>query len=93
MDSSYDTGRFAEVSGLDRVSTHTDVAAIVEEMLADLRANPTEWENPSLDRFLDALAASLEALSPLYANRGDQLPDQPTWRMFAEALVMATGYE
>jgi hypothetical protein len=93
MNSPYDTGRFAEVTGLEHVATHTDVVAIVEQMLADLKAHPDEWENGTLERFLDALAASLDALPPLHANRGEDMPDQPTWKTIAEVLVMATGYE
>lgn len=41
----------------------------------------------------DFLVASLEALSHLYANRGEQMPDLPTWKLLTEALVMASGYE
>jgi hypothetical protein len=95
MTSPYDTGRFAEVSDLDlaKVHSHTDVARIVEQMHNDLRAHPDAWENPTLDRFLDALAASLDALVPLHTNRGETLPAQPTWQLLAEVLVMATGYE
>jgi len=50
-------------------------------------------ENHTLDRFLDALAACLDAVPPLHANRGEQLPTQPTWKLLAELLVMASGYE
>jgi len=38
-------------------------------MFDDLRAHPTEWENSTLERFLDALAASFDALPSRYANR------------------------
>ena len=62
-------------------------------MLADLRSHRGEWENPTLDRFLDALAAWLEALPQLYTNRGETLPTQPTWKILAELLVTASGYE
>lgn len=93
MSNPYETGRFAEVSDLDQVTSHTDAARIVDEMLNDLRVHPTEWENSTLANFLEALSASLEALPPLYANRGESFPDQPTWKLFAEALVMASGYE
>jgi hypothetical protein len=89
----YETGRSADVGDLDQVVSHADVARIVEQMLSDLRAEPSAWENPTLDRFLEALAASLDALPNLYTNRGEQLPAQPTWKTFAEALVMASGYE
>lgn len=93
MSNPHETGRFAEVSDLDRVTSHTDVARIVNEMLNDLRAHPTEWENSTLSDFLEALSASLEGLPALYANRGESFPVQPTWKLFVEALVMASGYE
>jgi hypothetical protein len=89
----YDTGRFAEVSGLDQVESHLDVAGIVQQMLTDLREHPNEWENGTLERFLDALAASLEALPAAHTNRGEQTPTQPTWQLIAKTLVKASGYE
>jgi len=89
----YDTGRFAEVGDLDHVSSPDEAAEIVQHMLRDLLAHPDEWENPTLDRFLEALAASLEGISQAYTNRGEQFPQVPTWKVFAEVLVMATGYE
>jgi hypothetical protein len=93
MDSGHETGRFANVGDLNKISNHTDVAQVAERMLTDLRAHPAEWENPTLERFLEALAASLEGLPGLYANRGERFPESPTWKIFAEALVMASGYE
>jgi hypothetical protein len=93
MSSAYDTGRFAEVTALDQVATRTDAAAVIQQMLADLRAHPTAWENHTLDRFLDALASSLRSIDGLYLNRGQQLPDPPTWKLLTEALIMASGYE
>jgi hypothetical protein len=94
MSSPYDTGRFADVSHTDlaQVTSHADVARIIEQMLDDLRAHPDEWENGTLERFLDALAASFEAL-PRHANRGEPTPNEPTWKLVAETLVKASGYE
>lgn len=93
MKGPYDTGRFAEVGDLSQVGSRIDLAQVIQRMLSDLLAHPDEWENSTLDRFLEALAASLGGLPGLYANRGEQLPEPPTWKVFAEALVMATGYE
>jgi len=93
MKGQWDTGRFAEVGGLSRVSSRLEAAEIVQRMLEDLLAHPGEWENTTLDRFLDALAASLESIPGVYAHRGEQFPEEPTWRIFAETLVMASGYE
>ncbi|WP_416903041.1 hypothetical protein [Micromonospora echinospora] len=88
-----ETGRFAQVGGLDQIASRADVARVVREMADDLRRNPSAWENSTLERFLDALSVSLSALPNLYANRGESFPDQPNWKILAEMLVMASGYE
>ncbi|MEU8214462.1 hypothetical protein AB0C47_01660 [Micromonospora taraxaci] len=93
MSNPYGTGRSAEVGELDRIASAVDVARVVEEMLSDLRQHPDQWENSTLERFLDALSASLSALPSLYANEGEGLPEQPSWKLLAEVLVMASGYE
>jgi hypothetical protein len=91
--SSYETGRPADVTDVDQVRSAADAARIVEQMLDDLQRHPTEWENNTLARFLEALSASLDALPSLHAKRGEPMPDQPTWKLLAETLVMASGYE
>ena len=75
------------------VETREDAAETVRAMLSDLRSHPGAWENATLERYLEALAASLTDLDGAYATRGEKLPDQPTWRLVAELLVMASDYE
>jgi hypothetical protein len=91
----YETGRSADVpdEDLQEVESAEDVAHIVERMAADLEAHPTEWENHTLVRFLDALARCLDAQRQLYLNTGRTYPDAASWALFAEALIAATGYE
>jgi hypothetical protein len=91
----YETGRSANVSDDDlaAVRSHDDVARIVDQMADDLQAHPDEWDNATLERFLDALARSLTGLDGLYQNRGETLPSEPSWKLVAEVLVMASGYE
>jgi hypothetical protein len=76
-----------------QVETREDTARMVLQMLSDLRNHPGAWENATLERYLESLAASLTDLDGAYALRGEKLPDQPTWRLVAELLVMATDYE
>jgi hypothetical protein len=80
----YETGRFANVDP-SRVVTKQDVALLVEAMVEDLRRHPDEWENQTLERFLDALGASLAS--------GRDWPEHLGWRLLAEALITASGYE
>jgi hypothetical protein len=87
----YGTGRFAEVGDMGSVTTIADVAEVVRRMLEDLIAHPDEWENPTLERFLDALGASLDGIPQGYANQGKQFPEDPTWEILAAVLVMASA--
>jgi hypothetical protein len=53
----YETGRFTTANP-SRVRTRDELAAFVSSMLEDLEASGrAEWENATLERFLDALAA------------------------------------
>jgi hypothetical protein len=53
---SYETGRFTDVD-LSGVVTRDDFAVFRAAVLADFRsASTSEWENGTLDRFLDAFA-------------------------------------
>jgi len=88
----YETGRPTDVDP-SNVATRGDAVIFVNHVLQDLRAHPDSWENSTLDRFLEALAASLKGVEFAYRNRGEELPPQPTWRLLAELLVMASGYE
>ncbi|MGC5308397.1 DUF7660 family protein [Micromonospora zamorensis] len=91
----YDTGRFADVPDtyFDNIDSPGGVARVVDQMLADLQANPDAWENYTLERFLDALSRVLDSTPQYYANRGEPMPDQPTWEELAQTLLGATGYE
>ncbi|GLY18891.1 hypothetical protein LWF15_19070 [Kineosporia rhizophila] len=82
-----ETGRSAAVSPeqTSAVRSMADLARVVRQMHDDLvGSGEQEWENPTLEGFLEALAAVAE----------DRVsPDAPTWAHLAELLVAATGYE
>jgi hypothetical protein len=77
----------------ESVNSKSDVVQFVEELRADLAENPNEWENPTLDRFLDAMAAWVKASDNYYRNTGRPVPDNVSWRFFAEVLAVARIYE
>jgi hypothetical protein len=90
----WETGRSAEVGDLlDQVQDHRDLARIVEAMRADLLAHPNEWENHTLEHYLDGLAALADSLDSLLTNREEDMPKQPSWTLIAELLTGASGYE
>jgi hypothetical protein len=88
----FETGRPALVDATT-VDTRDDAIGVVMAMLNDLRKNPDAWQNASLPDFLESFAAAMEDLDQVYAERGEVLPDQPSWRLVAELLVAASGHE
>lgn len=85
----YETGRPTDANA-SLVKTRDDFAAFVTDVLADFadRGGAREWENGTLDRFLDGVAAFAGA-----RVQDGQDQDNPTWKLFAEIIAAGTGYE
>lgn len=92
MSEPYETGRAAEVD-VSTVTSREDVVDVIHAMVNDLRKHRDDWGNTTLESFLDALATSIEDLDQGYADRGEVVPDQPSWKLVAELLVTASAYE
>ena len=85
----YESGR-STTADPTVVTDRDTFSDFLEVVLGDLRlgGGSSEWENSTLEDFLEALAAFAEAR---VIDQGDQ--DNATWRLFAEMIVAATGYE
>jgi hypothetical protein len=66
---------------------------IRERPQAQFETSGHAWENPTLDRYLEALAAWLTDLEGWYAHRQEPMPDQPDWSLVAQMLAAASVYE
>lgn len=75
------------------IKSKTDLVEFVEALAKDLRANPTAWENATLERYLAALASWLEDSDGYYRNQSRPIPVTPSWRDVAEMLIAAKMYE
>lgn len=76
------------------VRTRADLSAFVDALAADLEANPNEWENTTLPRFLEALARYLDDLPGWCRNNAPAIdPEAAQWRLLAVALGGAAVYE
>ena len=76
------------------VRSREDLSAFVGELLADLQRSPGEWEDATLDRYLEALSAYLHDLPGWCRNVApDVNPEEAAWRLFAVALAGAAVYE
>jgi hypothetical protein len=75
------------------VKSKEDLARFVNALKDDLRANPTEWQNQTLEMYFDAMTAWIESIETFYRNSGRQVPDPPTWSTLADILFAPKYYE
>jgi hypothetical protein len=68
------------------MKTREDVVQALNELHADLRANPEGWENPTLDRFLEAMSAWLDSAKLRQVN-------EPSWELICDLLKAGKIYE
>lgn len=78
---------------IDEITSKEDLADFIEALRFDLLANPYNWENPNLERFLEAMVAWVRSMDNVYKNTGRKFPDQPNWKMMADILYAAKIYE
>lgn len=78
---------------IDSIRSREDFVSFVRMLLFDLRDNAEEWENNVLESYLEAIAAWVDDMEGYYQNRGEPVPEYPTWKTFAEILLAAKIYE
>jgi len=78
---------------IDSVVTGKDFVKFLYELEQDLLAHPDEWENPTLDRFFEAMAAWVNAVEYHSKSKDDAEPLEASWKTFAEILYAGKIYE
>jgi hypothetical protein len=78
---------------VQHVETHQDLAEFISAVQQYLHDEPKDWENPTLDRYLDAMSRWTESMDGFYKWRDEEMPENPSWKTFAMMLIAATMYE
>lgn len=68
------------------MKTRNDVIAVIDKLCCDLKDNPDSWENPTLERYLDAMGRWVE-------DSGKKLDQPPSWDLIVAMLEAAKIYE
>lgn len=75
--------------GID-VTDRASFITFLKSLQQDLQANESAWENPTLDRFLEAMAAYANDLPGFYRNTGQNVEvDEVSWKVFSDILLGA----
>ena len=78
---------------VEALQTREDLVAFVRDLIRDLRVNPGEWENLTLENYLEALASWVEDCEGYFQNRGEVTPSDPSWKLLGQVLLAAKFYE
>lgn len=78
---------------IDSINTKEDLAEFLFGLRKDLIDNPGDWENQTLDRYLDAMESWIRVIDEYSKNTGDIEALSPSWRTFAKILSAAKIYE
>ncbi|MFE5028235.1 hypothetical protein ACFRAO_34235 [Streptomyces sp. NPDC056656] len=77
----------------DEIRTRDELVAFVRDLHQDYLQRGHDWENHTLDHFLEALAAWMAGSDGWYRNFGKEVPANGDWTFIARALSAATVYE
>jgi len=77
---------------LDRIENNKDFVLFVEQLIIDLKQNPDNWENNTLESFLESMSAWVNSLEGFYLNQGSQSP-RIDWKFIGQLLLASRIYE
>ena len=81
------------VKTINGIKDKKDFLEFLEFLVDDLKNNSNEWENKSLESYLNAIASWVEDMEGYYLNNNLPIPENINWRVFADILIAAKMYE
>ncbi len=76
------------------INNRNEFIKFLDELTKNLSSHGSEWENGSLDLFLEAMKRFTESAEGYYQNIGESVDcNRPSWRLFADILLAAKVYE
>jgi hypothetical protein len=78
---------------INEIRSKDDLLRFLTALRKDLVTNKEDWENPTLDRYLEAMQGWIQDMDGYYSNTNQTIPEQPTWKVFADILYAAKIYE
>jgi DNA modification methylase len=80
---------------IDKIKTKGDFLAFMATLIRDYEINSQQWENRSLQDYLDAIERWVENIEAYYKNNGIEHVNLElmNWRVVADILLAAKYYE
>ena len=76
------------------IDSKQDFIRFVCELYKDFKSQPENWENNTLELFLEAMAAYAEDIQGYYDNTNQNIDaNKASWQVFADISMEAKIYE
>jgi len=74
----------------DKIENKQEFEFFLKAFSNDFKSRKEEWENPNLERFLDAMERFLHDSNEQSINN---INFTPSWSLFAKIMIAASTYE
>ena len=70
-----------------------DFVTFLRQQVEDYQNNRGNWENQSVDAFLEAMASWIEDMDGYYINMNLPIPQDVDWNTFSDIIIGGKVYE
>ena len=78
---------------LFNLKSREDFVIFLDALIKDFKTNKSSWENVSLENYLEAIQSWTEDMEGYYQNNYLSIPENISWKVFANILMAAKIYE
>lgn len=78
---------------IKNVESKDDFISFVEMLISDFKQNKDEWENQTVEDYLEGLKSWVEDMEGYYKNTKQPVPENINWNFFVNILYSGKIYE
>lgn len=78
---------------IEQVNSREDLIKFIFDLRNDLHKNKENWENVTLENYLEAMEAWTNDMDGYFMNIKQPMPEQPSWKLIAKILYASSMYE
>ncbi|MEY9974758.1 hypothetical protein ABH966_005175 [Lysinibacillus sp. RC46] len=78
---------------IEQVTTKDQFLEFLNLLTKDFKHNVDEWENKSIDNYLEAIESWIEVMESFYKNSDLPVPNNIDWNFLAQIFYVGKIYE
>ena len=78
---------------VENVGSKEELLSFLGLLINDFKNNPDEWENKSVESFIEGMQSWVEDMEGYYENNNIPIPNNIDWGFFANVFYAGKIYE